>query len=221
MREEAATTILDPEDWDRLGGREFQFFATDAEVRDWLVQALPTKYAPYRLLGADVVSDGERYVQQPFRCEIEELPSCIRRSPPLRTNFWLWSEGLTPRLELHRGERVDAVCGLNGLVLLQQGGMRRERRDVSRIAILDKVGHRLTGEIVQHTGYLEVFQALRKRIKKAVCYTTVWLYPNGMEFEDDRLGPWTEGAVREHEAGVLFVARPGRPLPKKGAAPKR
>jgi hypothetical protein len=222
MNNQAETSaVLDPEHWSRVGGREFQFFATDEEIRDWLLTALPENFAPYHLVGADVVAEGGRYVREPFRCELEQLPSYIRRSPPLRDMFDIWSEVLTPGLELRRGQRIEAVYSLNGLVGVQQGMMRRERRDVSRITVVAKVQHLATGKIVEHPGYPEVFESLRRAIKKAVCYTTIWIYPDGRELADDRLAPWTEGAVREYEAGVLFVARPGSRLEKRTTARKR
>src|SRR6266568_5600867 len=109
MNEGNATNICDPEHWNRVGGREFQFFATDTEIRGWLLQGLPEKYAPYHLVGADIEAEGAINVRRPFLCELSELPSCIRRSPPRRWIFWIWSEVLTPGMDLGRGDRVSAI----------------------------------------------------------------------------------------------------------------
>jgi hypothetical protein len=131
--------IEDVTRWDRVGGRELQFFATDAEVVIWLTKHLPGQCAPYHLVGSDVVPDGAVYVQQPYQCEINELVECASAASPRRYSFWIWSEALTPGLRLRRGQQVDSVCSFNGLVLLQHGFLHHGRRDVSRISIADKV----------------------------------------------------------------------------------
>jgi hypothetical protein len=215
------TILEDPRQWERVGGRELQFFATDAEVRGWLTQHLLPQYAPYHLVGSDLVEEGGIYVEDPFQCEADELLPCMYAARSKRYNFRCWSEVLTPWLQLRRGQPIGAICSLSGLVLLQHGLANQGRRDVSRIAIADKARHIPTGEVVQHTGYLEVYQTLRREIKKSLRYACVWLFPNGTEVEDDRLGCWTEGAAREYGVGVPFLARPGRRLEPKGTARRR
>jgi hypothetical protein len=213
----AEAVIADVTKWDRVGGRELQFFATDAEVERWLTQELPEQYSPYHLVGSDLVEDGPIYVQRPFQCEFGEMLECRHGSGLERHNFWIWSELLTPSLPLRQGDPIVALCSYSGLVLLQHGFVHHGRRDVSRISMVDKVRHLETGEVLQHEGYFDIYKTLRKKIKKALCYATIWSFADGSERESDRGALWTEGTVQEYEAGVPFVARPGRRLEKATA----
>jgi hypothetical protein len=216
MRSEAI--INDVTQWARVGGRELQFLATDAEVLEWLTQGLPSQYAPYHLVGSDLVEDGPVYVEHPFRCEVSALLECMHAVSPNRYIFRLWSEVLTPGLRLRRGEPIGAMCSLNGLVGLQHGFLHHGRRDISRISITDKVRHLETGAVLEHEGYFDIYKTLRREVKKSLHYANVWCFDDGSEREDDRHGCWTEGAVEEYEAGVPFVSRPGRRLEGKAAS---
>jgi hypothetical protein len=77
---------------------------------------------------------------------------------------------------------------------------------------VDKVINDATGKVVTHKDYLRVFKALRKGIKKHLCYSSFWKYKNGSEREDFKLRLMTEGAVRAYEEGMKFVNRPGRKI---------
>jgi hypothetical protein len=204
--------ITDVERWQRMGrGRTLQFFATDDEVQSWL-SSLPERYEPYLLMGVDKVRAGSNYVDLPFHCRIEEFLECSKAGDGNRWEFWILSEAITPGLvALHQG-RLGVLYSYSGLVRLVHGLTLRDCRDASSIGIVDKVINLDTGEVRQHAEYLEIFNTLRKTIKKDLRYSAIGHFPDGSQHEDTSLRLFTEGAVRAHEAGMLFTRTPGRPL---------
>lgn len=71
--------------WFRLGrGHEFEFYATDDEVQEWLLTILPAEFAPYRPAGADSIQAGRIYVEHPFRSIIEQGVGAERVTWPVR-----------------------------------------------------------------------------------------------------------------------------------------
>jgi hypothetical protein len=212
---ELGSVIKDVDQWQRAGrGRVLQFFATDAEVQEWLIGHLPNQYAPFYLVGSDLVPEGSVYVEQPFQCEVAALLECMSGPVRRRWKFRIWSEVLTPGLELRRGEPIDTICSYNGLVGLQHGLMTRDQKNSSSIGITHRVQNMYTGQLVQHDGYLQIFDALRRAIEKKLCYATIYRGLDGSESESRRVERWTEAAVREWESGVHFTAKPGRLLTK-------
>jgi hypothetical protein len=204
--------ITDVQHWVRVGrGRSLQFFATDEEVQSWLCH-LPEKYKPYYIVGFDRVKAERTYVDQFFRCEMSALLECMNAREPKRWNFWIQSEAITPDIERGYEGWLDLLFTRNGLVHLQHGMIRKDRRDASSVGIVDKVRNLNTGALQEHQEYLEVFYALRKLIKKALCYSAIVHFPDGSQYEDTSLRLFTDGAVRAHEDGMLFTRTPGRPL---------
>lgn len=217
--------IEDLDQWARAGrGREFQFYATGEEVQHWMQEALPAECEPYFLVGADRVEENGVYIDEPFKCEIENLLECIGPSVNPRHSFWIWSLKLTPNLPLQRGIWIDKLCSYNGLILLQHGLMVEDRRDparhvrrkASRIAITDKVRNLESGAVHVHYGYLSVFEQLRRIAKKSLVYTSIIRDQEGKERES-RSPMWTEGAVNGYLAGHPFWDSPGQLVSKRKA----
>ena len=202
--------------WTRFGrGKELQFFATDAEVENWLITSLPAIYGPYQLIGCDLIKENGAFVEYPFRCDI----SCFRKCRQGKNNgpryeFWIHSEALTPGLSFEFGSRMCALCALNGLVLIQHGFLHRGRKDASRIAVVDTIRDSETMEIKHHRDYDQVFRSLFKVIKKSLVYSSIQRFADGHEEEDTRIERMTIGAAQEYEAGVAMTKRPGRLLHK-------
>lgn len=213
--------IQDPTEWVRLGrGKNRQFFATDDEVQTWLLEGLPKQYAPYELIVVDRVKHATSYIDQAFAYQVEALSQCLHDASQPRYEVWIRSKCLTPEIPIWSGVQLDHVLSFNGLVLLQHGLMIRDRRtasaplcrDVSRIAIVDKVQHRVTGEIREYKEYVNIYTSLDKVIRRALVYSSIVWDMQGNESEDTRLQLWTEGAVTSYHAGVRYVHRPGRRL---------
>jgi hypothetical protein len=204
-------TILQADEWERVGrGRTLQFFCTDQEIQQWLIDGLPTDYAPYRLVGYDMVKSDRTYRMVPFECEVDSLQECIRQSEGERSEFFIQSQQLTALPPLSPGANIAAVYSYNGLIRLQHGVLNREGLAPSRIGIVDRVCHIASGEVVDHKEYLSIYNRLRRRIDKERRYATIIRFRDGQELESDRNVRWTEGAVQAYEAGVQFTDRPGR-----------
>jgi hypothetical protein len=227
--------LTDLDDWYRGPGRERQFIATDLEVQEWLNNALLPQYAPYYIIGADSEKrpGWPHYKKVPYTCDISQFLICLKsRSFNKRIVFAIASSKLTPDLNLKIGDDVDGKCSYNGLIQLNHGGMRTKLvnptarkpsdrrskelyRDTSRIAFNYKMRNAVTGEERVYDEYLEIFEALRKTIKRALRYTSILEDLFGNEGEDTTTNLWTEGAYQAYKEGVLFFHRPGNPIERK------
>ena len=204
-------------EWRRLGrGRGLDFYATDDEVQRWLIEGLPAHSAPYTLVTIKTTGYRETYLEQGVEFGIEELKKAMYELDKVRWQYWIRSKMITPELELSPNRRLTWVLSFSGLVELQHGLYNKNRwvegRDASSIGIVDRVINDATGAMIEHKGYLKIFNALRKRVKKDLCYSSFWKYKDGSELEEFKLRLMTEGAVRAYEEGMKFVNRPGRRL---------
>jgi hypothetical protein len=211
----------DLDSWFRLGhGHGFEFFATDEEVQNWLLSLLPAAYAPYRLVGADLIKEGRVYVEHPFSCEVAGFLQCRYATVEPRWDFWLLSTVLTPDLPLVPGPGLTKMLSFNGLLSLQHGlqwedpvhRTRPPAKGESSLGLVDRVYRVDSDEVRQHEAYLRLLNAVKRAIRKSLLYTTVPIGPDDVEGEPVSTPLWTEGARREYEAGIpFFRARPGPP----------
>jgi hypothetical protein len=219
----APTILSDVTSWARAGnGLELQFYAIDSEVADWLQRFLPPEYAPYYLVGSDLVgSSRKNYEEVPFRFELADFPACAHPTDRERFNFWLLSERVTPALRAHAGHLVEGFYSCNGLIELQHGWRLKVKhlrpeisyQQSSRIAILNRIQNLKTGEIrTNETAYMEVFRLLRRAIKRELVYCTVLTFPDGHEEEDCRTALMTEKAAQAYWEGFPFLSAPGRTI---------
>lgn len=218
---DAHEPIYDVNEWRRLGrGRDFQFFATDDEVQDWLLNCLPQEFGPYSLIGADLVKEGKIYVEQAFEFDISELKKAIYEQDEPRWQYWIISKVLTPELNLVKGTNITRILSFNGLILLHHGSnirhygldIKKLYRAASSIGIVDKVINDATGEVRHHEEYLCIFNSLKRLIKKSLCYSSIHTFKNGSKREDTKLQLMTEKAVEAYKAGLVFTNEPGRKL---------
>jgi hypothetical protein len=221
----APTIISDVTSWARAGnGLELQFYATDSEVADWLQRFLPTEYAPYFLVGSDLVGSGRKnYAEVPFRFELADFPACAHPTDRERPNFWLLSERITSGLSTATGDRVADTYWCNGLIELQHGWRLKVKhlrpeisyQQSSRIAILNRIQNLKTGDIrTNETAYMDIFRLLRRAIKRELVYCTVLNFPDGHKEEDCRTALMTEKAAQAYREGFPFLCAPGRAVTK-------
>jgi hypothetical protein len=200
--------IRSAREWRRVGrGRELQFFALDDEVVEFLA-ALPEQEGPYGLLGTHKVKSGIQYEERTVELSANQLPDAVRSCI---WQFWLLPKTLFPVLSFCGEAEADAVRSLNGLILLQHGMARKDKRDASRIAIVDCVQHSGTGHIVCHDAQLRMFEMLEKRIRQSLCFSTIHTFADGHEEEDSRLQLMTRKAAEKAREG-FFSRRPGHEL---------
>ena len=188
--------------WYRVGGHRVQFYATDEEIVEWLVETLTAEFAPYDLVGTDW-SDG-RWI--PFSLPLEELAAAVktqRRS----TNWWIRSQALSPSVPAGDDERQS----FSGLILVQFGHERDGRLWDASIAVVDRIRHQVTGEERRQPEYMRIFERLRRSMRKRLVVTTLCTFPDGSVSESWRM---TARAADAHARGeVRFWAEPAGLLP--------
>jgi hypothetical protein len=205
--------IRDLNNWKRVGqGKALQFFATDAEVHQWLLDCIPGEYLPYRLVGADLTPRDLRYVEKPFACELDELQPLPSTPGSPRSMFFIWSENLTPDLFDECPESFSAYCSLNGLVALEHGGIRHHKREPSSLMIVDRVRNQQTGMTREHREYRRIYNSLARCVKRALCYSTILRFRDGTEEEDTKVLLMTELAAQAYGDGFSFQRAPSRRL---------
>ena len=85
--------------------------------------------------------------------------------------YFIRSKKLTPILppsELSGRVRWDALFATNGLIRLDHPSMARRASKASRIGLVNRVYNREVGEVIEHTGYDEIFRKLKRELTKRV-----------------------------------------------------
>ena len=188
--------------WHRVGGRRLQFYATDDEIAEWLLEMLPPRFRPYSVLAQEWVGAGWRTLEQPIE-DIREFFADHRNA-----NFWIRSRVLSPGLvaeELPAPEDTKRLS-FRGLILVQLGRDFEGRLDEASIAIVDRIRHETTGRERRRHEYLRIFERLRRSMRKRLVVETARTLPDGTTTEDWRM---TAHAADEHVRGkVKFAAEP-------------
>jgi len=174
----AGLLVGDIHDWVRVGrGRGLEFYVDDEEMAGILTESLLPAYGPYVLAGSLMIEEGKgKYVEEPFIRDIGEFLQLRREGV---WEFFICSTAVTKDLNIRRGDRVSARLSLSGLVNLQQGALHKGRWCESSIGVVDRVVNRETGETVTHREYLQILNALKRSLKKLLCYPTVQTYKDG------------------------------------------
>lgn len=196
-------------EWERVEGRELQFFALDEELDRWIAEGLPNEFWPYELLTCDMVKVGHReYEERAAKCDGLSVSLC--RTGTDRFSFWIRSRRLSAELLRSAQQRRD--WSLNGLILVQHGFQHRGKRDASRIVIIPKIRNTTTGEVVDHTQHLKVFRALSRRIKADLKHATI-IGEGEKAIEDRKLALMTAAAAEAARDGrIRFDRQPGPPI---------
>jgi hypothetical protein len=204
----AAPQIYHPTDWSRAGrGRELQFFATDRELLTWF-DALPDENAPYTIWGSRLVRRDIEHERVLFRYSLEEWTHALAAGWP--DQFFLHAAKLISPLPVDEeaAPRANEWGSLNGLVLVQHGSTRAGKRLASRIAVTDKIRNRSSGKTVSIKERALVFDALRTMIETDLCFTSIQVFRDGHE-EEDNVQLMTAEAAQLAAEGY-FIRRPGR-----------
>lgn len=166
-----AKLISEINQWDRVGGRNIQFYAIDEEVDIVLTHHLPAKYAPYFLIGSEgIKKDNGEYVWKPYSHPVTDFIDLRKRG---YWYFFIQSVILTPDLLLPTENNGYGVMSFNGLINLQHGSIRNGRWDDSSFATVDRVVNKVTQELVEHKEYLAIYNALKRGFKKILYYPTI------------------------------------------------
>jgi hypothetical protein len=187
------------EGWYRVGGSRFDFYATDDEIAEWLLETLPADFAPYAIIGAEWVEEERRW--QPFEYPLAQTREAFSRHRG--ANFWIRSDQVSPSV---RGDDQVGVA-YGGLILVQLGFEREDGRiEDARIAVVDRLRHEVTGEERRQPEYRRIFDRLRRSLRKRAVVETIRTRPDG---GTDRSSPMTPRAAEAHaRMEVTFDAEP-------------
>ena len=101
--------------------------------------------------------------------EVQSVPA-LEFAGPWR--YCIHSKKLTPILpsrELADQVRLLGLFATNGLILLGHPfSMARGASKASSIGLVNRVRNRQTGEVIEHTGYDEIFRKLKRELTKRV-----------------------------------------------------
>jgi hypothetical protein len=182
--------------WYRVGGHRLQFYATDAEIAEWLQEMLPPESGPYSIVGQEW-QDGR---WQPFEYALAAIDECFMHHRD--NNLWIRSDVLSPGLTGDDEKRLS----FNGLMLVQLGSQRNGRLEEASIAIVDRIRHEATGRERRRPEYLRIFERLRRSMRQRLAVTTEYTFPDGSVSES---WPMTARAADAHSRGeVTFTANP-------------
>jgi hypothetical protein len=187
------------EGWYRVGGSRFDFYATDEEIAEWLLETLPSDLAPYAVVGEEWIEEEQRW--KPFEYRLDEIRQAFTRHRD--SNFWIRSDQLSPRI---RGDdRVGVSYG--GLILVQLGFKREDGRiEDASIAVVDRLRHEITGEERRQPEYRRIFDRLRRSLRKRAVVKTMRTRPDG---GTDPSSLMTPRAAEAHAQGeITFDAEP-------------
>jgi len=186
------------EEWYRVGGSRTDFYATDDEIADWLLESLPSELAPYAIVGREWVE--EERLWRAFEYPLSQIREAFAHKR--ECNLWIRSDQLSPRVS---GEdETPLVHG--GLILVQLGTERSGVVEEASIAVVDRLRHEVTGAERRQPEYRRIFDRLRRSLRKRLVVTTVRTRPDGGV---DPSSPMTPRAAESHVRGeVRFAAEP-------------
>jgi hypothetical protein len=181
--------------WTRVGGHRLSFYATDAEIAEWLRESLSEQFAPYTFVGREW-RDG---TWQSFDYPLHAIDACFAHHRSANLN--IRSDSLSPRVS---GD--DRQMSFNGLILVQLGSERDGALDAASVALVDRIRHASTGVERRQPAYLRIFERLRRSMRKRLVVTTSRVWPDGSERDD---WPMTARAADAHSRGeITFAAKP-------------
>lgn len=183
--------------WYRVGGHRLNFYATDAEIAEWLLEMLPATFGPYSVIGK-AWHEGQ---WEPFEYPVDEIVTALEAHRGA-VNQWIRSDTLSP--DVPAGD--DTRHSFGGLILVQLGRERNGCLDAASIAVVDRLRHEVSGEERRQTEYMRIFERLRRSMRKRLVVATARTLPNGTVSED---WPMTARAADAHSRGeVTFAANP-------------
>ena len=208
--------VYDTDDWVRgsRGGHSLQFFATDDELQSWFLAALPGAYGPYTLVGADSVKmDQNQYTQCFFEFPISMFKEAMYEKDSVRWQYWIRSKSITPILDVSQCHQITKQLSFLGLVSVHHGSYSNrgfhDGWQESTIGIVTQIENINNGQKVKNDEYMGIYKALARKIKKHLCYSSFYRFPEGKEVENTKWGLMTQGVVDQYVQGVKFVNRPG------------
>ncbi len=198
-------------------GLSIQFFALCEELQGWIMECLPPDLGPYALVTVTprtIQQSVQVWVARQWRLwELRDIVSFGWGKDFV--HLWLVSNTLTPVLPIEISDNENTIVrvyALNGFVNLQRFVGVDGALGALSVGMVHKFVNVQTHMVIEHTGYVRVFEDLRRAIKKKLVYSSIHVFPDGSRFEETRFQRMTAGAVEAYKSGVRFANLPGRYL---------
>jgi hypothetical protein len=186
------------EGWYRVGGSRTDFYATDEEIAEWLLETLPPEYAPYALVGREWIEPEHRW--RGFELPLSQIRDAFAQKRG--RNLWIRSDQLSP----HMSGEDQTQLAYGGLILVQLGSERNGVVEDTSIAVVDRLRHEVTGAERTQPEYRRIFDRLRRSLRKRLVVATMRTRPDGGVVPSS---PMTPRAAQAHARGdVRFAAEP-------------
>ena len=145
-----------------------QFYATDEEIADWLVETLPGQYAPYVILREEWAHP--RLAVHAYALDDVAASFVADRS----ARHWIKSEVLSPELDPRDVRRTDDLDRLSfsGLIAISVTAEFSGRIEPASIGMIDLIRHEVTGKERRQPEYLRIFERLRRSMRKRLVVET-------------------------------------------------
>ena len=136
-----------------------QFYATDEEIADWLVEKLPGQYAPYVVLGEQWASPHLAV----HAYALDDVATSFSADRPAR--HWIKSGVLSPELDPREIRRPDDMGKLSfsGLIAIRVTDEFGGRIEPASMTMVDRIRHETTGEERRQPEYLRIFERCEVR----------------------------------------------------------
>jgi hypothetical protein len=205
--------LLDPNQWWRnRHSRSVAFFATLDEIHSAISGGLVPEYAPYSF--ATWVRSGRNGGRSEV-ISVDALASQTLETLTCADQLFLFSEKLT---DLKSGESdwyMPASWSLSGLIILQIGRQRWDKKyEPSALGMVARVESREGEDRLEHPEYERVYNAVKRRLNRMLCYTTIQDFADGSTLESN-LERMTAGAAQAYRNGFPFLFPPGGLIQKK------
>ena len=170
--------------WQRLGrGKSFEFYMLREEVFEVLRGALPKEFSPYTIIGTTPKLVNGVHLQEAIEVDVKDLYKLHSES---MWQFFVRSKPLTDFVNLQPRENLDGYFGVHGFILLQQGLAMKGRYAASRLALMNKVEHKQTGEVIDHSDYFKIYTVLVKKLRNLLVHKVTTQLSDGTEQLSER-----------------------------------
>lgn len=202
--------LIDPDQWERVGGTDVEVYALDDEVCRLIIDETVGRADAYVLFGNYYERTTDEYIKTVF--PVESLEEVLIDPQRRLRNWYLVRKNDADALLKYLSDDVSRIANLSGTIVLQFSTFNNENKASAwRVTMVDKVRHRQTGEMHKHDDSKKLYLAIRRRIRKASTYSSIFIFRDGSTVEDRTRVLFTEAAANAAKAGeIAFTATPGR-----------
>ena len=206
MRSNTNNPVLNDK-WYRYGkGYGFSFYATRSEISQYFLGLFSDESEEIYICGTDLIQleNSKYYKQVSFYYPIKQVMECLVQHQKT-LNYFIGLERLTSSKPLILSNE-HAMMSLSGLINLQihyTVNSKIKKLSPCNIGIVNKITNFNTNEIIEHVEYYQLFQQLKRWLKKQLKYKTVFhatqIIDAGCYMSEGIVEQWKSGETFEHD----------------------